>query len=46
MRNRDESEENIEEIYDKMVSPEKDTEIGLDETVLLLQLYQDYQRSN
>lgn len=58
MKERGESEEYIEEIYETMTPPEKDllanintrckdlmyTEIGLDETIFLLQLYQDYQQ--
>lgn len=57
MKDRGESEEYIQEIYETMTPPEKDllenintrcknlmyAEIGLDETIFLLQLYQDYQ---
>lgn len=57
MKERGESEEYIQEIYETMTPPEKDVlenintrcknlmyaEIGLDETIFLLQLYQDYQ---
>lgn len=58
MKERGESDEFIQEMYETMTPPEKDllanintrckdlmyTEIGLDETIFLLQLYQDYQR--
>ncbi|XP_055313067.1 DNA-directed RNA polymerase III subunit RPC3 [Sitodiplosis mosellana] len=57
MKERGESEEYIQEIYETMTPPEKDllenintrcknlmyAEIGMDETIFLLQLYQDYQ---
>lgn len=57
MKERGESEEYIQEIYETITPPEKElldnintrcknlmyAEIGLDETIFLLQLYQDYQ---
>lgn len=57
MKERGESEEYIQEMYETMTPPEKElletinmrckslmyAEIGLDETIFLLQLYQDYQ---
>lgn len=57
MKERGESDEYIQEIYETMTPPEKElleninrrcknlmyAEIGMDETIFLLQLYQDYQ---